>query len=194
MNTIGLILMGGLNTRMGGEKKALLQYKGKCFYEYVAKAVRDAGIQQVYASVEKQWQIDLGMEQIVDKYEKIGPLGGIVTALNQLDDVQGVLVLPCDLPQISSGLIKMLMERFEETGLPVVLMSEGRLNPLVAIYTKACLPVLEEQIAEGNFRAMYWTRLVEHAEVVLNAEDEYMISNINSKEDYEALTNSDCEN
>lgn len=199
---VGLVLMGGLNSRMGGEKKALLVYKNKYFYEHVANAMKEAGVERVFASVEKLWDMELGMMQIVDKYDKIGPLGGVTTMLemlqdaapdekqvrNAFEDVQGILVLPCDLPRISANLLKRLLTKFEETKLPVVLMSEGWPNPLVAIYTKDCLPVLKEQIAEGNYRATHWIKLVEHAEVGLCEEDKYMIANINSKEDYAALT------
>ena len=194
MKVIGLLLMGGQNLRMGGEKKALLTYQNKCFYENVAEAMKEAGVEQVYASVETTWDMELGMEQVVDAYDKIGPLGGIVTMLERLPEAKGMLVLPCDLPRISAELLKCLLVKYEETALPVVLMCEGWPNPLVAIYTKDCLPILKNQIAEGNYRATHWIKLVEHAEVVLDDADKYMISNINSKEDYAALVENLTEN
>ena len=188
MNVIGLILMGGLNSRMGGEKKALLQYKGRCFYEHVRQAMKDAGVEELYASVEKPWDMELGMKQIVDRYEQIGPLGGIVTAISEAPgNAAGILVLPCDLPLISPALLSEMIARFQEVQKPVVLMSEGRPNPLVAIYTIDCLPVLKAQIAEGNYRATYWTHQVPHENVVLDPALKHIVSNINSMEDYSAL-------
>lgn len=191
MNIAGLILMGGQNSRMNGEKKALLKYKDKYFYKCVSEAMAKAGVEQIYASVEKIWEQALELPQLVDGYAQIGPLGGIVTALEKLVEQEqradGILVVPCDLPKIAPELLEKLMVSSRSSGRASVLFSEGWPNPLVAIYTKDCLPVLKAQIAEGNYRATHWIKLVEHAEVVLDDADIYMISNINSKKDYAAL-------
>ncbi len=66
-------------------------------------------------------------------------------------------------------------------------MSEGRPNPLVAIYAIDCLPVLKAQIAEGNYRATYWIHQMPHEKVVLDPALKHIVSNINSMEDYSAL-------
>lgn len=188
MNVIGLILMGGKNSRMNGEKKALLKYKDKYFWQCISEAMLEAGVEQIYASVETVWQ-GLGLTQVVDEYHQIGPLGGIITALEkQESDVDGILVTPCDLPRISPLLIKRLLDKFEETKLPVVIVRDGMPNPLVAIYTFDCIPVLKKQIAEGNYRARQWIGLIEHAEILLDENEEFMLFNINSEEDYKHLT------
>ncbi len=191
MSIIGLILMGGKNSRMNGEKKALLKYQNKYFYNCVSEAMIKAGVEQIYASVEKIWEHPLEYPQVVDRYVQIGPLGGIVTALEKLVELEqvadGILVVPCDLPRISAELLENLVHKFGETKKPVVLMSEGWPNPLVAVYTIDCLPVLKAQIADGNYRATHWVKLVEHAEIILNDTEKNMISNINSREDYAAL-------
>ena len=191
MNVVGLILMGGKNSRMNGEKKALLKYKDKYFFECVSEAMQEAGVEKIYASVEKVWEQPMRLVQIVDEYAEIGPLGGIVTALKtfmiQEQTVDAVLVIPCDLPKISPVLLKELIQKYEETGLPTVLMSDGLPNPLVAIYTRECLPVLEGQIKEQNYRAAHWINQVEHTQINLHESDKYMILNVNSKEEYTAL-------
>ncbi len=213
MGTIGLILMGGQNSRMGGAKKALLSYRGKYFYEHIRQAMADAGIGKIFVSVEQSWEPDLGIPQIVDEYEQIGPLGGIVTALERMAEPglgempEGIFVMPCDVPRISAVLLQEILTRFEKDRQPVVLFAGSRPNPLIAVYTKACLPVLKAQIAEGNFRATHWISKVPHGEVelVLAENGEYYfftdsagnvqylpvntISNINSKEDYASIQN-----
>lgn len=192
---IGLILMGGLNSRMGGAKKALLTYQGKAFYEYVEEAMREAGVAKVYASVEKLWQAELGLPQVVDRYDRIGPLGGIVSMLetvwerteHDIPAAEGVLVCPCDLPFMKAEVVGKLLEAFEETQKPVVLTCDGRANPLVAIYTRECLPVLKAQLATENYKAGLWLEQVSHVKVPLAKGKERAMSNINSKEEYMAL-------
>lgn len=192
---IGLILMGGLNSRMGGAKKALLTYHGKAFYEYVAEAMRMAGVEEVYASVEKLWQAELGLSQVVDGYDRIGPLGGIVSMLEavweraekDMPSAEGVLVCPCDLPFMKAEVLEKLLETFAETKKPVVLTCDGRANPLVAIYTKDCLPVLKAQLTTENYKAGLWMEQVAHVKVPLAKSEERALSNINSKEEYMTL-------
>lgn len=234
---VGLILMGGLNTRMGGSKKALLTYEGKYFYECVADAMRQAGIREIYASVEKVWDMELGIPQITDCYEQIGPLGGITTMAEavwsgkiydlrdgmqaadstegvvktyrytgvskEAEDVvesyryageskeaevpDGILVCPCDLPFMRAEVFTRLLQVFYEAKCPVVVSSEGRANPLVAIYTSACLPIMQRQIAEGNYRAGGWMKQTDYVEAVLDGEGQKVLSNINTPEDYRKI-------
>lgn len=189
---LGLILMGGLNTRMGGQKKALLMYRGKCFYEYVQDAIRSAGVEQIYASVDKTWENLGSLPQIVDNYNAIGPVGGIASALEWLCGIgqpEALLVVPCDLPLICPALLEALIGEYHRTHLPVALTCEGRVNPLVAIYTKECLPVLQAQIEEGNYKASYCLGSLTHAEIALEdlGLDKKVMANINSKDVYEQL-------
>lgn len=175
---------------MGGTKKALLHYEGRCFYEQIAYAMREAGVEKLFASVEKSWETELGMPQIVDRYQRIGPLGGIVTAMETLKEAQqGILVVPCDLPFISPVLLKRLIEAHAETSLPVVVVQEGRVNPLVAVYTRDCLPVLHQQIEAKNYRATFWTRQVIHKEIVFETLglEQRVLVNVNTKEAYRQI-------
>ena len=116
MKVVGLILMGGQNSRMNGEKKALLKYQDKYFYQCVSDAMTKAGVQDIYASVEKTWDFLIGFPQVVDSYRQIGPLGGIVTALKKFVEeeqmTEGILVVPCDLPRISDELLKKLLNKW----------------------------------------------------------------------------------
>lgn len=189
-----LILMGGLNRRMGGRKKALLLYRDRHFYEYVCQALLKAGVTHIYASVEAKWDFPLQLPQIVDRYSEIGPLGGIVTALEMLKeekgkDTPGLLVLPCDLPFMDAKLVEALLSAFTNTGCPVVLEAKGRLNPLIAIYTRDCLPVLQKQIAEKDFKAVRWTEQVAHSRLLFEelGLEEKVLANINDLNDYAHL-------
>lgn len=201
----GMILMGGLNTRMGGQKKALLRYQGKCFYEHVRDAIRSAGVEQIYASVDKTWPALGDMPQIVDNYHAIGPVGGIASALEWMcgympSDVKertapdhsrsdALLVVPCDLPLICPVLLEALIREYHRKQLPVVLTCEGRVNPLVAIYTRECLPVLQAQIKDGNYKASYCLENMECGEIAFEdlGLDEKVIANINSRDVFEQL-------
>lgn len=198
-NVAGLILMGGLNSRMGGEKKALLTYRGRHFYECVKEAMVRGGVTEIYASVEKRWEMELGIPQIIDRYEKIGPLGGILSALTEraekascIEEAGGLLVLPCDIPRVSEQMVMQMIKAYRECEqeMPVVVSAEGHANPLLAIYTKACIPVLQEQISEGNYKARLWMEKVPYKRLSLEETgiSADSVANVNNKEDFRKLS------
>lgn len=155
MEVAGLILMGGKNSRMGGRKKAYLNYLGKPFYQWVAEAMGDIPIYlSVKDAAEREAARHSGYPIIEDHFSDIGPVGGITSGLLDIP-ARAVLTAPCDLPLLDGRLMRLLLNSYRKTGLPSVVESEGYINPLVAVYTRGCLPVLQAQIEAENYRASH---------------------------------------
>ena len=191
MEAAGLILIGGRNSRMDGKKKAYLTYREKYFYQLAAEAMGDI---PVYLSVSgqeyREAKDSLDYPVVEDLYAGIGPIGGIASGLQALS-APALLVVPCDLPLLDKRLLKLLVDSWERTGLPSVAESEGFINPLVAVYTKDCLPVLKQQIRDGNYRASHCMRHLPHITVDVSQHGiaPECLQNINNWSDYRQLIN-----
>lgn len=182
MKIASLILIGGKNTRMNGLKKAFIEYKGYTFLEHSINSVKN--ISKVYLSVENiQNYENLSYTLIQDEYEEIGPIGGIYSGLKFID-ADLIIVIPCDMPTINENIIYKLLLNYDEK--PVVLCeNNGKINPLIAIYTKNDFKIIQKMIEEKNYKMKCFFDIVEHTKVVIN--DECIKYNINSPSDLKKL-------
>lgn len=181
MTIAGLILMGGKNRRMGGEKKAFLTDEGKPFYQCVANAM--PWMSRIYLSVEdKSHYEEMEYPMLADLYQGIGPMGGICSSLKQCEE-DALLVLPCDMPRIRPSLIEQLLEVWKTEEKPAFIYDGGRPQPLIGIYTKECIPVMEDMIKAENYRMVSLLDKISHRKVKVLA-DESVFFNVNTKEEY----------
>ena len=82
----GLILAGGKSRRMG-QDKALLKNNGQSQLAYVA-GVLDACVERVFVSTRADQAHDkerAQFDQIVDRYNDLGPVAGILSALETVE-------------------------------------------------------------------------------------------------------------
>lgn len=150
MTIAGLILAGGKNTRMEGMKKAYLSYRGKYFYECVAESM--AALDKIYVSVEKQALYPaMVYPMIADIYPQIGPLGGIYSAFRAVRE-DALLILPCDVPKVTEALVNALIALWQKEGRPVIVGVGEKLHPLIGVYERQMMPVMEAMIEKGNYR------------------------------------------
>lgn len=88
---IGVILAGGLSSRMG-EDKALLDLNGKSLLEHTRDVLLRAGVSVVVVSRERPGGIP-------DRWPRKGPVGGIASVVAAVDDDE-LLVVPVDMPRL----------------------------------------------------------------------------------------------
>ena len=109
----GLILAGGKSQRMGKDK-ALINYHGQA-QQYYLYSLLQPYCQQVFISCRKEQipkyksEINQNYAFIADKYNNIGPLGGLLSAFN-FDSRVGWLVIACDMPYINDLAIDYLIK------------------------------------------------------------------------------------
>lgn len=183
MSIAGLILMGGKATRMQGKQKAFLNYKNQPFYKHCIDSL--SSVHTIYLSVaKKEGYTYLGYPLIEDNYLEIGPLGGICTALQCIEE-DAIFVIPCDMPKVSQTLVDKLITHYQETKKPVVIEDKKGIHPLVGIYTKEILPLLQQQIINQNYQARAFIAVAEFDILSLDNsllhEDELI--NVNSPHD-----------
>jgi molybdopterin-guanine dinucleotide biosynthesis protein A len=147
----GLVLAGGKSRRMGRDK-ALLDHNGQSQLAYVA-GVMAACVEKVFVSTRPD-QIDdeerAQFEQIVDRYEDLGPVAGILSALEERPEVDW-LVAACDLPNINEQTIRFLLEHRvgEQPFTAFVSSYDGLPEPLCAIYHMGCEAIVRQFVDDG---------------------------------------------
>jgi len=149
--TCGLVLAGGKSRRMG-QDKALLRHNGET---QLGLAVRL--LQQHLARVFVSARADQSTEperarfsQIVDRYANLGPLAGILSAMDT-DPQAAWLVVACDLPNLDSETIRHLLDERSATQPFTAYRSsvDGMPEPLCAIYNPSARRILDEFVAAG---------------------------------------------
>jgi molybdopterin-guanine dinucleotide biosynthesis protein A len=132
----GLVLAGGKSTRMGSDK-ALLVQDGETQLSR-AVSLLEAHVDRVFVSTRADQADDperSKFAQVIDRYDDIGPVAGILSAMDSNDDVSW-LVLACDLPNIDDATIAYLIEQCSADHPVTAYQSvhDGLPEPLCTIY------------------------------------------------------------
>lgn len=181
----GLVLAGGESRRMGRDK-ALLLRDGQSQLEYVA-ALLEGAVERAFVSVrqEQQEEPERGrFSTIADRYEGIGPVAGILSAMDEYPDADW-LVVACDLPNIDAATLEYLLEnRSQEQPFTAFRSSYDELpEPLCAVYRGASNTIVREFVESG----MVCPRkiLIRSDTLLLDQPDPHALDNINTPDDLE---------
>jgi molybdopterin-guanine dinucleotide biosynthesis protein A len=167
------VLAGGASRRMGTDK-ALLEVAGRPLLARVIEVLRGLG-DDVFVVGDRAQYRRFGARVVPDAYPGAGALGGIATALRHAQyDV--TVVVACDMPFLSVEVLQaMALEpRDYDVLVPV---KEGErstrggdrtFETLHAIYSRACLPVIEQCIQRGDLKV---TDLFSHVRVRVLSND-----------------------
>ena len=122
------ILCGGKSSRMQTEK-GLTLYKNKPFIEHIIDAVLPitSTIQLITNSTDYNY---LKYETIKDIIKDKGPISGIYTALVH-SGTELNLILSCDIPLISTKIIRELIERHKSSFDVTIFEETNRVHPLI---------------------------------------------------------------
>lgn len=194
-----LILCGGKSSRMG-QDKAKLTYQNRSFLEIICARIKDTGMPCYVSLANYDEQIPAGFIPVYDAVhdengQTIGPLGGIYTGLKQADKdgLSGLFIVPVDTPLFETEIFELIIkaqEREPDADIFIPVTGDGRIHPVSGFYNVKVTGVMEELIAQHDYRmrSLISHPLLHSAAVVMEtAEQERMLRNINSPEDYKAL-------
>ena len=112
-NFAGAVLAGGLSTRMGSDK-AFLEIAGSPILSRTLTALNLAGVGRITVVGGNRKRIkSLGHSFLKDEYPQEGPFGALLTSLGWglRESATHVVVLACDMPNISEKSVKILLEK-----------------------------------------------------------------------------------
>jgi molybdenum cofactor guanylyltransferase len=132
-----------------GCDKALLPFRGGTLGGAVARAVEGAAGSAVLVGNPALAGI-LGFPAIPDLFPGEGPLGGILTALAH-GNAGWSLVVACDMPELSAGFLRGLIESAERSDADVLLATgpSDLPEPLCAAYRGRARPAIEAAFGRG---------------------------------------------
>uniref|UniRef100_UPI003D1CFE8F molybdenum cofactor guanylyltransferase n=1 Tax=Kroppenstedtia sanguinis TaxID=1380684 RepID=UPI003D1CFE8F len=184
MQTAGLIILAGGQSRRMGWDKALLPLAGEKMVMRTIRRLSPQGEWVVLIS-SNQPEKFAGFQALVvpDQLGGAGPLAGIHACL-QRSPCELNLVTACDLPFVSAKIARQLLA-WADTGTwdAVVPMEGERMHPLFAVYHRRCHKQLEVFLKGGGRRVGDFLKEVE-TRYVSGPFPEGVFFNMNRPEDY----------
>jgi molybdenum cofactor guanylyltransferase len=185
----GILLAGGKSRRMGVDKR-FLKLGGETLVRRALLVYERLFTEILIVVAEPAPELaDMGHQIVTDLIPYCATLGGLYTGLSRACRPR-IFAAACDMPFLNPTLIGHLLECYDDD---VVMpkLATG-LQPMHAVYSKACLPYFERMMANHNLSIQsvlghheLRTRLV--AEEVVRTFDPQLLSflNLNTPEDME---------
>ncbi|HDS1146110.1 MULTISPECIES: molybdenum cofactor guanylyltransferase [Stenotrophomonas] len=139
MSINGIVLAGGLSSRMGRDK-ALLPWQGRTLLEYMRGLLKQAGAGAVWVSGDYP-----AFGGIPDRVARCGPLGGLYSVAMRMPDGPA-WVVPVDTPLLSPRLLQQLRDGHRG---PCTIFS-GHPLPMLVDIDDACRNVLGSMLEDPD--------------------------------------------
>ena len=185
----GFILAGGQSRRMGRDKSQLT-LENQTFTERITQTLLEVTDS---VTIVGSRETNSPYASVPDVYPSWGALGGLHGALAACRS-EWAIVVACDLPCVTAELFHYLASFRDGHEAVVPLQPEGRPQPLSSLYrVEPCLERATELIEAGRRRPLDLlelvnTRWVPFSEVRNLAQAEKFFVNINTPDDYDALS------
>jgi molybdopterin-guanine dinucleotide biosynthesis protein A len=182
-----IVFAGGLGTRLGGVKKALLDVGGKPIVERVLDAVRSLGDEIIVVDNDDSLAHLPGVRIVPDAETRAGVLTALYSGLSAATS-ELCLVVACDMPFLSAQLLQWLVEQAKDFDV-VIPVAGGQMDPMHAIYRRApCLDAIGRALERGDKRMISYlgdvrVRQVEEAELRALDPELRSLFNVNTAED-----------
>ena len=183
----GVILAGGLSTRLGGQNKALIEIGGITILDRLLSLFEDLFEEIILVTNDPEDYLDRDFVITTDLFPVRSSLTGIHAGLFTATRPHA-FITACDAPFLKRAVVTAVLERVKP-GIDVVIPETATgIEPLCAVYAKECLIPAERNLERGNFqirRMFKKLRVRTVSQKVLTAEDSKLISffNINTPED-----------
>lgn len=146
---LGVVLAGGLSSRMGQDKAQLLRNNASMLsmLEFSKQILRDSGLNNIVVSGDNY--------DVPDKIKQNGPVGGILSVLAKYPQAKSLLILPVDLPFMTAkslanlrlkGELSQKATYFDGHNIPLYLPNSGYLELFLANAFK----VKDQEISAGS--------------------------------------------
>jgi molybdopterin-guanine dinucleotide biosynthesis protein A len=187
----GIILAGGLNSRMAGRNKARLLIEGRTILDRLVDLFRAFFDPILIVTNQPLDYLDEGVILVTDLIDIRCSLTGIYSGLFYSPRPQA-FIAGCDIPFLKQELLELILKESEDRWDVVVPVTAEGYQPLSAIYSRRCLEPIANQLAEGKLKVSHFfskVRTKKIPEIRLRQVDPELKSffNINTPEDWDHL-------
>lgn len=151
MQVTGIILAGGKSSRMGKDK-ALLEISGQSLLKRAIEFCQLFCDEILLSSNIPEHQIS-GYQLVFDEIEECGPLGGIYSCLKKSKNDWN-FIISVDSPFVEPDFVSFLLSQKNGYDSVVPFYKRGK-EPLIALYHKKILPIIQSQLLSGNYKMHY---------------------------------------
>jgi FdhD protein len=182
----GVILAGGKSRRMGSDK-SLLPIEGARFIDHVYQRMSSLFNEVIIVTNSPDLYSELPCRAVPDIYYAQGALAGIHSGLAHAK-TEKIFVVGCDMPFISAPVVQQICSHAGDGDLVIPHSSNGQ-EPLHALYSKSCLPAMEEVLDSGRKQIRLFFDQVKVVQLpvaeIRNIDpQEQSFQNINTPQDY----------
>jgi molybdopterin-guanine dinucleotide biosynthesis protein A len=149
-NATGIILAGGKGSRINRNKALITLPDGNTFIQRCLDTLEKVFQEILIVTNEKELYGDYEARVVEDLIKQTGPLGGIFTGLCHSTSYFN-FVTGCDMPFPQIGLIELLVDRCRDRDVAIPEIG-GEVEPLFAVYSKNCLPVVFDHLQKRDFK------------------------------------------
>jgi molybdopterin-guanine dinucleotide biosynthesis protein A len=180
----GIILAGGKSSRMG-QDKGFLKLKGETFMSYIIEALKPIVGDIIIVNNNLDYDV-FKLKRVADVMEDSGPLAGLYAGLLH-SETENNFVLSCDVPLVTTSVLKKLIEEFTPEAEVIQFESQGKTMPLVAMYKRHCIHPILKLLQTGERRLQFAVDQLEVKTIQLDPELGKTVRNINTIEELKEL-------
>jgi len=163
----GVILAGGLGTRMGGVDKGLQLFNEQALVLHVANRLApQVAHLLINANRNAAEYAAFGYPLIADRIDGFaGPLAGLHAALGAANTPL-VVTVPCDSPKLPLDLVQRLHRALDAAPANLAIATAGgRLHPVFCLCRRSLLPSLAAYLHGGGRKVAHWCAAMGAVEV-----------------------------
>jgi molybdopterin-guanine dinucleotide biosynthesis protein A len=142
-----IILAGGRSSRMGANK-ALVLFRGKPLIQYAIDLACSFSTDILISSNTGDLG-DLGFPVVNDIFTVKAPLAGVHAGLKSSRSDWN-LVLTCDMPNVTKGMVDRLLAALDDNLRVVIPHHNGFFEPLCGFYHRGLIPLIERNFLAGK--------------------------------------------
>jgi len=140
------VLTGGKSSRFGRDKLLAPAGRGMLLVDYPIAALREVFGHRVALAGHCDSSIHAHADSVIDDpYPGVGPIGGIIAALESTSN--DIFVLAGDLPSVEPSHIRQILNiaKFSPSALAILARTDT-VEPLIGLYRHACLTILKDRL------------------------------------------------
>lgn len=170
-----------------GQDKALLPYRNATLAQHVAQQASQA-TRSIFLVGDSAIYGHLGFKTIPDAAPDRGPLSGIEAALSSQYAAEWNLIIACDMPRLQTGLFKQLIHLASQVSPEtdcLVPRTNGRLQPLCALYRRRCAQPITSALGQGIRRVVDMVAMLHSS--IWDGADAQQFGNVNTRPEWNAF-------